>query len=215
MIPLPIPLSTIQAYGGTPVKIDPPQNFELTNGEKIPSIPGMKVGDVTYILMGVEEIEREALSRTHAFYLGFLSGFIPVFTLRVADIIHGQTDDPFDPLPILFANFEMVQEAHDEWERLTEYVACKQIHVKTELRWEDGEVGNQIIEENNYLVHDFRTGQVLIVSSILIDMLRIIPEIPETKEIGIEEVEDEEGDNSQLQQPDGNGEHPKAVVPEL
>lgn len=198
---IPIPLSTIQAYGGTPIKIDPPKNFELDNGSPIESILGMRVGEVVYILMGVEEEEREALSRTNAFYLGFVSGFVPVFTVRVADIIHGQTDDPTETLPVLITDFNMSQEAQDSWGRLNENLAYKQIPVKTELRQEDG-VGNMIVEAGDYLFLDFRTGQTVIVAALLANML-------------IQEEQNEEADIVEFQQPDGNGNIEKEKLPGL
>lgn len=199
---IPIPLSTIQAYGATPVRIDPPQNFELDNGQPIESLLGMRVGDVTYVLMGIEEDERDALNRTNCFYIGFVSGFIPVFTVRVADIIHGQAEDPLEEtLPIVFANFELNQEARTNWISINDHVVCKQIPIKSELRW-DNEPGNQIIEAGDFLFHDFKTGQMMVVNELFAQML-------------LPEVENEETNNFELQQSNGNGENQEETLPEL
>lgn len=192
-------MSTVEAYGAIPVKIDPPEAFELSDGQRPESMYGMKVGEVTYILMGVEEgQEREALGRTNAFYLGFFSGFVPVFQCRVADIIHVDSEDLTKDLPVMIADYNLAQEARREWPWLNSHAAYKKVEKKTLLRFEVEMLEEpQIIEAGDYLIHDFSTGKMIVLTA---SAAEIVIEVANDRD------EEKAFSDAQLQEPERNGE---------
>lgn len=172
MKPINIPPATVEAHGAAYVSVSAPLDFEFTDGTKPEAFEGMRVGDVVYTLIGVEtDGEMEALNRTRCFYLGFYSGNIPIFTVRVADIIFGDPPAEEEILPVLADNYELHQWARDAWPTfINGDVAWHRLPTKT--RWVI-KVGtddrhqdvfmSEVIEAGNYLLHNFVSGKTMVV----------------------------------------------------
>jgi hypothetical protein len=150
LINIPIPPRTLEAYGAVPVTFRPPLNL---NGEDIQTIHGMKVGGRVHFLMGVEEQEREILERTHAFYISFPEDFVPVFSIRMADVAHQSSEDPLEDLSITD-----IKDLHNDLRF--------GIEINSRLRAIQSEqkqlliINNEklIIESGDYILHDLLSG---------------------------------------------------------
>jgi hypothetical protein len=173
MKPIEIPRQTIEAYGAEAVTVSAPQDFEFSDGSKPEAYPAMRVGEVVYVLIGVEtQDEMEALKRTKCFYLGFFAKAIPIFNIRVADIIFGEAE-PDEILPTISDNFDLHQEARDNWHSLpgmTE-VCFKSIGRKSRFvqlvgqddRHQDVFMAD-VVDAGDFLLHNFISGNTCVVS---------------------------------------------------
>jgi hypothetical protein len=178
MRPIPIPPATIVAHGGAYVSVSAPIDFEFTDGTKPEPFEGMRIGDVVYSLIGIEDGEIEALKRTKCFYLGFFSGHIPIFTLRVADVAFGEPDVE-EVLPVISDNYDLHQEARDSWPTMMDgNVAYKQIDKRSRFvqivgkdeRHQDIFMST-VVEASSYILHSFRLGETIIVPQEWLDFL--------------------------------------------
>jgi len=176
--PIPIPEATIVAHGAAYVSVSAPLDFEFSDGSKPEAFEGMRIGDVIYTLIGIEDGELEALKRTHCFYLGFFSGHIPIFNLRVADVAFGEPDIE-EVLPVIADNFDLHQEARDSWATMMNGdIAYKQIDkssrfiqiVGKDNRHQDVFM-SEVVEAGNYILHSFLLGKTIIVPQEWLDFL--------------------------------------------
>lgn len=173
MKPIVIPRQTIEAYGAEEVEVSAPPEFEFTDGSRPESYLAMRVGHTVYTLVGIEnQDELEALNRTKCFYLGFFGNAIPIFTVRVADIMYGE-EEPEEQLPAISDNFDLHQEAKDSWDAIPnmETVCYKPVLTKSRFvqivgkddRHQDVFMSS-IIYAGDFLLHNFMTGKTCVVS---------------------------------------------------
>lgn len=179
MKPIDIPSATVEAHGASYVSVSAPLDFEFTDGTKPEAFEGMRIGDVVYTLIGIEnEGELEALKRTKCFYLGFYSGNIPIFTIRVADVIFGEAPVE-EELPAIVNNFDLFQMAKDSWPTLGNYeIAYMEIPRKSRFIQKVGtderhqEVFmSETVEAGSFVLHSFVSGETIVVPREWLDFL--------------------------------------------
>jgi hypothetical protein len=177
--PINIPPATVEAHGGAHVNVSAPLDFEFSDGNKPIPFEGMRIGDTVYTLIGIEnDGELEALKRTRCFYLGFFSGQIPIFTVRVADVMFGEPVED-EVLPVIPDNFELWQDARSNWDTIMNGdIAIKQIEKKSRFIQKVGTDAQHrdvfmegVIDAGQYLMHSFLLGETMIVPKEWLDFL--------------------------------------------
>lgn len=208
MEPIPFPSATIEAYGGKRVRVDPPPDFELTDNSPIEPFEGMVVGETTYALIGIHDSEIDALLRTRCFYLGFMSGFIPVFTLRVADIVQGEQVE--EVLPVIYKNIDLYQEARDNWYLFSQDIVYKRIPERTRFVEVVGQderhqdiLKATVIETGEYLLHNLATGNCAVVPEEYVDFLfggKLVREVEEANCTPLQKPRNSSEENPDVQE---------------
>jgi hypothetical protein len=203
MQPIPIPDEVIAGHGAQKVELAPPANWDGSNGREVHSVEAMKIGDDIYVLVEIEERDKEILPRTNCFYLGFHSGFVPVFSFRAADVVVGE-QVPESTALVVEDNYELAQAAHDSWDRLGVTPNIKFIkELEHEIRfW--GRDYRAIGSPGDFLIHDPITGTTELVPE---RYIKLFPPI------WIKEV-DEQEESSETQLPFDDG-VPTKDLPEL
>lgn len=196
MQPIHIPDATVDAYNAERVSVLPPEAFEV-DGFGIEGYEGMKIGDAIYTVIGVDDAELAVLQKTKCFFLSFLSGVIPVFSLRVADF-EDRPDDTGEGLPTLLEDFDLKQEARDSWDYLLTNIVFMQNMERRIFMPEHGEA--VILEVGDFLIHNLQDGTISRIPREFSDLLIYVKSDLDDRK------ENQERTDAELQEPEPNSE---------
>jgi hypothetical protein len=147
---LPIPPAFIENMGGTPIILQGPSS-EVQNAD------GMHIeNDGVYVLVGIEEAEREEFKKSWTFFLGF-HGPVPVFSLRVNNVLTDEAE-PDPEIPRLGNHQPLREEAETNWGWLYDGYGLPvggQCYVETPEGWKLASVGDYIyfdVEKRDFWV---------------------------------------------------------------
>lgn len=152
-----------------PINI-PDQAIEVNNGERVwisggetkaNSFEGMRTEQGILALIRLDERDREIINRTHCFWLGFHSKFIPVFSIRPADDYTPELLSEAPQIPVRILDEDFYTDARMNWPSLdVEGMLRGKVWVENEI-WLQRPNGTRFLVEPTWIVlHNLKTGHI-------------------------------------------------------